>query len=215
MIRPVLIEDEPVQGRSEAEPVRVALTRLVLDQSAHWGRRGSFPPLRELVRCFVSKRGVRTGGVKFRARFRPARIEKAPDAWWYPSTRHGICHGSFPRRRSPSACRARCALCRSFSRWPCQEMATGYLRTEVTATVAGLLNLRMALSGTRIMRRLGKLVSTSSTWHCLAPNSQPFHQAAKGVRVNLEDGSRAVGSADHPAGSLEHSQNMLALYFFE
>ena len=33
--------------------------------------------------------------------------------------------------------------------------------------------------------------------------------------MNVEDGSRAVGSADHPAGSLEHSQNMLALYILE
>lgn len=48
-----------------------------------------------------------------------------------------------------------------------------------------------------------------------APNSQPVHQAAKSVGVKIEDGSRALASADHPAGSLQHSQNMLALDFFE
>ena len=44
------------------------------------------------------------------------------------------------------------------------------------------------------------------------PNPQPAHQTAKCVGMDVEDGSGAVGSADHPAGSLEHLQNMLALY---
>jgi hypothetical protein len=44
-----------------------------------------------------------------------------------------------------------------------------------------------------------------------APNSQPVHQAADNVRVNIKDGSRAVGPAHYLASSLKHSENMLAL----
>jgi hypothetical protein len=33
--------------------------------------------------------------------------------------------------------------------------------------------------------------------------------------MDVEDGSRAVGTADHPAGSLEHPQNMPALYILK
>ena len=47
------------------------------------------------------------------------------------------------------------------------------------------------------------------------PNSQPVHQAAKGVRVKAQDGSRASGPAYHPCCSLKHPQNMLPLDFFE
>ena len=65
------------------------------------------------------------------------------------------------------------------------------------------------------MSRLGKLVSTSSAWLCLVPNPEPVHQTAKCVGMDVEDGSRSVRSADHPAGSLEHSQNMLTLYILE
>ena len=37
---------------------------------------------------------------------------------------------------------------------------------------------------------------------------QEVHQTAQRVRMDVEDGSRAVGSADYRAGSLEHSQNV-------
>ena len=47
------------------------------------------------------------------------------------------------------------------------------------------------------------------------PNSESIHQAAKGVRVEIKNGARASGATDHPPCSREHSQNVLALYFFE
>jgi hypothetical protein len=34
-------------------------------------------------------------------------------------------------------------------------------------------------------------------------------------RLNVEDGSLAIRSANHPAGSLEDSENMLAVNFLE
>ena len=47
------------------------------------------------------------------------------------------------------------------------------------------------------------------------PNPQPFHQTAKSVGMEAENGSCAAESADQPARSLEHSQNMLAFYMLE
>ena len=46
-------------------------------------------------------------------------------------------------------------------------------------------------------------------------NPQSIHQTAQGIGMNVEDGSRTVGSADHPPGPVEHAQNMLALYVIE
>jgi hypothetical protein len=65
------------------------------------------------------------------------------------------------------------------------------------------------------MRWLGKLGSTQSAWPCLLPYSQPIHQTAKSVGMDVEDGSGAVAPADHPAASLKYSQNMLALHCLE
>jgi len=46
-------------------------------------------------------------------------------------------------------------------------------------------------------------------------NLQPIHQTSKGIRVKVKNGSCASGAADRPFCSREHSQNVLALYFFE
>src|SRR3954447_18235920 len=59
---------------------------------------------------------------------------------------------------------------------------------------------------------LQELAFSSSAWHCVVLNSEPVHQTAKCVWMNVEDGSCTVRSADHPTGSLENPQNMPALY---
>lgn len=84
--------------------------------------------------------------------------------------------------------------------------------------LVAILRMRIALVTSSL------LVSVSNTRQWLsgiyqivrrAPNAKPVHQTAKRVGVNVENGARATRSTNQPAGSLEHSENMLAFYFFE
>ena len=70
--------------------------------------------------------------------------------------------------------------------------------------------------GAQLLRKIAILLGSrrrSGLAH--TPDSQPVHQAAKRVRVKNQEGSCSPGSADHPTGPLDHSQNMPTLYFFE
>src|SRR5438105_575300 len=100
-------------------------------------------------------------------------------------------------------------IVRLFPDCPCMKMAIGYHRTIVIGMVAASPS-RLPRCVSRVRPR--QLAFSSSAWHCVVLNPEPVHQTAKCVWMDVKDGSRAIGSADHPAGSLENSQNMPALY---
>ena len=65
------------------------------------------------------------------------------------------------------------------------------------------------------IRRIRIPLCGHTVYEVTTPDSEPVHEAAKGVRVEPQDGSRTPASADHPFCPLKHSKNVLALYFFE
>ncbi len=73
----------------------------------------------------------------------------------------------------------------------CRSLDRG--RTRVTV---GVLGISVEV---RVRRRMQCRLGSSAK---RTPNAESVHQAAKGVRVKIKNGSGAVWSADHPACSL-------------